>query len=54
MSKKNFPQPDDVEAHVVSATDLTGIEITPPDLDYDPYLKKHLTRDMQQRKPDKF
>ncbi|MDR2166413.1 MAG: hypothetical protein LBE35_01005 [Clostridiales bacterium] len=54
MPKKNFPRPDEVGMHLVSATELTGAEITPPDMDYDPYLRRHLTREMQQRKPDKF
>ena len=52
MSKKNQPKPDDVRAHVVSAQDLTGAEpVIHPD---DPYLAKHLTKQMQKEKPNRF
>ena len=52
MSKKNQPTPDDVQAQVVSAQDLTGAQpVIHPD---DPYLEKHLTKRMQKEKPNRF
>jgi len=52
MSKKNYPNPNDVPAQTVLSTELTGAGVADVNTDYDPHLEKHLNHQMQKRKPN--
>ncbi|MCL2621118.1 MAG: hypothetical protein FWD97_09325 [Defluviitaleaceae bacterium] len=52
MSKKNYPNPNDVPAQTVLSTELTGAGVSTVNTEYDPHLEKHLNHQMQKRKPN--
>ena len=47
MSKKSNPDRDNIAPLDIPATDNIGIETTNLDLNHDPHLEKHLTKQMQ-------
>jgi len=47
MSKKNKPNHDNFTPLDIPATDNIGIEAANLDLNHDPHLEKHLTKQMQ-------